>query len=181
MATSNKPVSICPECKANNTQHKCEKCGEYVCAICCMHRGLENVFRCKKCHEDENNIRVQQQKREKSSSYAAVPNTSIIDRFENEFQNHSETLEDLVNAANLLVTGNEANIGHIAASMDDRNEEENDVEIETAKIADEMDCHEIQELAGEAEVDEQLIEDLREACIADSSKKNHAMLLKIPS
>ena len=180
MATRNKAVAICPECKENNTQHKCEKCNEFVCAICCMHRGLENVFRCKTCNEScsSQEVQTRRKKRPKRQKKSRARDDDILNRFENEFQSHPESkLEDLVNAAGLLVTGNDSNIGQVAQSMDLEHEDdanENDLHHETlACAADNFDISDIQDLSGEASIDDQLIQDLREACISDNSKKSY--------
>ena len=174
MATRNKAVAICPECKENNTQHKCEKCNEFVCAICCMHRGLENLFRCKACHENCNSqVQTSKKKRKKRPKQSRASDIAILGQFENEFQNHTETIEDLVNAAGLLSTACDTNIDQIAQSMDVEDDNENEIDHESNAHADNFDISDIQELAGEVNVDEQLIKDLREACISDNSKKSY--------
>ena len=45
---------ICIDCRKNPSTHKCRKCKEFVCNICCsVKRGLEMIWWCESCFENE--------------------------------------------------------------------------------------------------------------------------------
>jgi len=45
---------ICIACRKNLSTHKCRKCKEFVCDICCsVKRGLEMIWWCERCFENE--------------------------------------------------------------------------------------------------------------------------------
>ena len=49
-----KATFICIDCRKNPSTHKCRKCKEFVCDICCsVKRGLEMIWWCERCFENE--------------------------------------------------------------------------------------------------------------------------------
>ena len=45
---------ICIDCRKNPSTHKCRKCRGFVCDICCsVKRGLEMIWWCERCFENE--------------------------------------------------------------------------------------------------------------------------------
>ena len=46
--------NVCVECSVNPTSHRCRKCKQNICAICCReNRDLEMIWWCEDCFEAE--------------------------------------------------------------------------------------------------------------------------------
>ena len=53
--------TLCVECSVNPTSHRCRKCKQNICAICCReNRDLEMIWWCEDCSEAESVTNQQQ-------------------------------------------------------------------------------------------------------------------------
>jgi hypothetical protein len=54
LAIASQEVLVCTECTITPTTHKCRRCKRYVCDVCCStQRGLEMIWWCAACFENE--------------------------------------------------------------------------------------------------------------------------------